>query len=180
MWIFGYGSLIWRPDFDVVERRLGYIDGWMRRFYQGSTDHRGVPGAPGRVVTLLPSPNARCWGMTYRVEGAEARRIMAQLDVREQGGYDRRTVTVMATLSGSVHGPTEPLADVLLYMATPSNSEYLGPASMEAMAEQIVHAHGPSGANVEYLLELAQALRDLSIDDPHVFTLEQHVKHLLS
>ena len=65
MWIFGYGSLIWRPDFDWIEAAPASIEGWERRFWQGSHDHRGVPDAPGRVVTLIPQANAYCDGMAH-------------------------------------------------------------------------------------------------------------------
>jgi cation transport regulator ChaC len=77
LWIFGYGSLVWRPSFPFAERRGAWIDGFARRFWQGSTDHRGVPGAPGRVVTLEPDARARCFGVAYRVddEGVPARRV---------------------------------------------------------------------------------------------------------
>ena len=67
LWLFGYGSLIWRPASPFVERRPASARGYARRFWQGSTDHRGVPEAPGRVVTLLPSAGDRCEGVAYRV-----------------------------------------------------------------------------------------------------------------
>lgn len=161
-WVFGYGSLVWRPAFAFEERRAGYIEGWTRRFWQGSTDHRGVPGAPGRVVTLVAERGARCWGMAYRVAAAERSGVLAQLDHREKGGYARHAV--------DVHAGGERIA-ALVYVATSDNPNYLGPASLSEIALQVRRSHGPSGPNLEYVLRLAEALRRIGADDPHVFEL---------
>ncbi|MDX5329335.1 MAG: gamma-glutamylcyclotransferase, partial [Marinobacter sp.] len=67
VWLFGYGSLIYKVDFPFLEQRPASIRGWARRFWQGSHDHRGTPEAPGRVVTLIEQPGAVCRGMAFRV-----------------------------------------------------------------------------------------------------------------
>lgn len=168
-WIFGYGSLVWRPDFEHSEKEVAYITGWKRRFWQGSTDHRGVPGAPGRVVTLMQEPHAQCWGVAYRIAGNGAERILRTLDFREKGGYQRLHATI--TLPGSERTVTG-----LVYRATEENPNYLGPAPMAEIARQVRDAEGPSGHNVEYVLRLAEALQTMGAPDSHVLELARRIR----
>lgn len=53
LWIFGYGSLVWKPDFKYKRSKVGYIEGYKRRFWHGDNFHRGNDELPGRVVTLI-------------------------------------------------------------------------------------------------------------------------------
>jgi cation transport protein ChaC len=110
LWIFGYGSLVWKPPegFHHVDETAGYIKGWERRFWQGSTDHRGLPGAPGLVATLLradrlcseehrsleKAEDAICWGKAYGYGEDEREQLLQYLDFREKNGYERTEVDV--------------------------------------------------------------------------------------
>ena len=176
MWIFGYGSLIWRPDFPFLESHKARLQGWIRRFYQGSPDHRGVPDAPGRVVTLLQQEQGFCDGRVYKVAPQTAEEIIVKLDLRESGGYQQHWVEVELCSQGKIG---ERVESVLLYVASPSNSNFLGADSPDAMAEQIVQSRGASGDNTEYLLRLAEALREMGCEDEHVFSLESLVRKKL-
>lgn len=160
-WVFGYGSLIYKVDFPYLKREIASITGWKRRFWQGSHDHRGTPEAPGRVVTLVPARGMVCKGVAYRVE----HQVFEHLDYREKNGYRRfATEILLSHRSETVHG--------VLYVADRDNPAYLGPAPIEELAGHIADSHGPSGSNRDYVLQLADALRDLGDDDPHVLALE--------
>ena len=201
LWIFGYGSLIWRPGFDYLERRPARLAGWQRRFWQGSHDHRGVPERPGRVVTLVRTGEGHCDGMAYRVDRATVAEVFENLDHREKNGYRRYDVTLQtgtppvgaasrprsvssepSSLAyseedrGREAAPTTGCLDAVVYIAPTDNFAYLGPAPIEHMARQIATSHGPSGSNRDYLLELAEALRALNAHDEHVFELESAVR----
>ncbi len=168
-WIFGYGSLVWRPDFPFAERRQAVIEGWARRFWQGSTDHRGVPGAPGRVVTLVAEPGARCSGTAYRVDDTVIADVIKTLEHREKGGYRREEIEIVLR-----DGAPSRVGGVV-YMATPGKPNYLGPAPLDDIAAQVRESEGPSGHNVEYVTRLADSLRLMEADDAHVFALERLV-----
>ncbi|KPA85764.1 hypothetical protein ABB37_00120 [Leptomonas pyrrhocoris] len=91
--VFGYGSILWKQEFEYEAEYESYIKGYKRVFYQGTKVHRGQPGAPGRVVTLLPTEDdkeARVYGKAYQLpaDPEKLNRIFTALDVRE-GGYDR-------------------------------------------------------------------------------------------
>ena len=170
MWIFGYGSLIWNPGFSYHDRRVPRLDNWVRRFWQGSTDHRGVPGRPGRVVTLISELAGDCWGVAYNCKKSGSQRVIEKLDLREKGGYHRESVKLNFIDGSTTEG--------LVYVAGPDNSDYLGPADEVDIVTQILLAQGPSGSNRAYLRNLANSLRSLGVSDPHVFSIESkvHVK----
>ena len=166
VWLFGYGSLIFKADFPFIERRPATIRHWTRRFWQGSHDHRGTPTAPGRVATLIPEPDAECAGMAYLITPE----VFAQLDHREKNGYLRLAI--------DIHFDEVPPVEGLVYIATEDNAAFLGDASEQNIARQIARSSGPSGRNRDYLIDLADALRALGKDDPHVFAIERHLNAL--
>ena len=172
IWVFGYGSLISRPGFEFIDSAVARLPGFSRRFWQGSHDHRGVPALPGRVVTLIEDTRASCTGVAYLVSPTVVTSTFEALDHREKNGYEKHQVSLHLEAGRSVRG--------VVYIGEPNNFAWLGDAPVDQIARQIAVSVGPSGADVDYLFDLADALRKIGANDPHVFELESAVANLLA
>ncbi|KAI6689396.1 hypothetical protein NL676_026224 [Syzygium grande] len=180
MWVFGYGSLIWKAGFPYDDRLVGFIKDHRRVFYQGSTDHRGTPEFPGRTVTLEPAAGEVCWGAAYRISDEKDKRTaITHLEVREKQ-YDQKAYVDFFTDPAAI---TPAVSGVMIYIGSPDkkiNPNYLGPAPLEDIARQIVLAEGPSGPNRDYLFQLEMALLQIGCEDKHVKALADEVRRFLS
>lgn len=126
------------------------------------------------MVTLVKDGEETTWGMAFKVKASEAYGAISYLNGREQG-YSTEEMTFYPTDKGM-----DPIT-VLVYIATERSSCYLGPASDEAIAKQVVNAKGFSGTNTEYVLNLASSMREIAphVKDDHLYSLEAKVKELL-
>jgi len=169
LWIFGYGSLVWKPDFKYKRSKVGYVAGYKRRFWHGDNFHRGNDDMPGRVVTLIEDDDASTWGVAFEVTGAQVEESLKYLNVRETacGGYITKVVDFFPA-------DGESPVQALVYIATSDNPLYLGPATSEEIGAQIAMCSGKAGHNLEYLLRLAQFMRSFcpQVEDHHLFSIE--------
>ncbi|KAI3802245.1 hypothetical protein L1987_30375 [Smallanthus sonchifolius] len=135
MWVFGYGSLIWKAGFHYGDRLVGFIKDYRRVFYQGSTDHKGTPEYPGRTVTLESAEGEVCWGVAYKVSRKEDQEVaLTYLEVREKQ-YDKKVYVDFFTKEMA---SSPAVTGVMVYIASPdkANINYLGPASVEEIAKE--------------------------------------------
>ncbi|CAJ1077359.1 glutathione-specific gamma-glutamylcyclotransferase 1 [Xyrichtys novacula] len=158
LWIFGYGSLVWKPDFKYKRSKVGYIQGYKRRFWHGDNFHRGNDEL------------ASTWGIAFEVTGSQVEEALKYLNVREavRGGYSTKMVEFFPD------GEKEHPVQAMLYIATSDNPLYLGPASPEEIGMQIAVSRGKTGHNLEYLLRLAEFMRNSCphVEDHHLFSIE--------
>ncbi|XP_066158795.1 glutathione-specific gamma-glutamylcyclotransferase 1 [Euwallacea fornicatus] len=172
LWVFGYGSLCWKPGFEFHKAVLGSVNGFQRRFWQGNATHRGTTDKPGRVATLVDDSEGKVYGVAFAISEEAAIPYLNHREC-EQGGYIQKFTDFYSLEGGTIK--------VLVYMAAPSNIHWLGDSSLEEMADQIVTREGPSGHNVEYLMRLAQFMRRHfpGKHDSHLFDIEEKVLSLI-
>ena len=159
MWIFGYASLIWRPEFDAAEQQPARVYGWHRALEMRSRVNRGTPECPGLVFALVKGGS--CRGVAYRIEQRHAAAELEQLWLREMptGVYDPKWLTCR-----TAHGNTRALAFTLSHRS-PAHIGDLGDAQM---IEILRCANGRFGSTLDYLLETARSLHGCGIRDRDV------------
>ena len=156
LWVFGYGSLMWRPGFDYVDTRPAKIYGWHRSFCVYSWYHRGSEEKPGLVLGL--DRGGSCIGRAYRVRAADAPDVVAYLDAREM------VTAVYQPIAANIHTDAGKMV-ARCYIADRAHPQYAGKLPYDIQAEIIRKGTGHSGINVDYLASLVEHLDVLGIRD---------------
>ncbi|MGE0699953.1 MAG: gamma-glutamylcyclotransferase [Hyphomicrobiaceae bacterium] len=158
LWVFGYGSLMWRPDFPFVERSAATVAGYHRAFCIASTMHRGTRQRPGLVLGL--DRGRACAGIAYRVAAKDVAPVLDYLRARELiYGVYRETMLHATFPPGASVGE----APALSYTAERSHPAYIGDMPLACEAAVIRGARGQSGTNLDYLINTVRHLRELGI-----------------
>jgi cation transport protein ChaC len=157
LWVFAYGSLMWRPGFEAAEVHHARLTGWRRSFCIYSRYHRGSSRRPGLVLGL--DRGGVCEGLAFRVPAERARETLRYLREREQVGSVYREAMVPVTLMSAEHEEVAALA-FLVERAHPS---YAGQLSLAAQAHFVRGAVGRSGNNIDYLASTLAHLKQLGI-----------------
>lgn len=177
-WVFGYGSLLWRPGV-VFDRRVeATLHGHERAFCLWSVRYRGTPERPGLVLGVRPKVGVSTWGVAYHVPAEHVAPAREHLHERElvTGAYKEVKVEV-EIVGGDL--PTGASLRAVTYLTDLEHPQYTGELSLADQAWIIARAHGQRGPNSEYLLETAQSLRDARVagaDIDQMFELEALVR----
>jgi glutathione-specific gamma-glutamylcyclotransferase len=156
-WVFGYGSLMWRPGFPFVDRKGAVLHGRRRAFCIYSVHHRGTYERPGLVLGLAAGGSVR--GAAYRVAEADWPEVYAYLREREQPTETYVEATREARLVDGQRVQT------LVFLSDTAHPQWAGALSLERQAELITGAIGLSGRNEDYLIDLVNHLRQEGIRD---------------
>lgn len=160
LWVFGYGSLLWRTGFEYVDSKVATLRGFSRSFCMSSIHYRGTSDAPGLVLALDADKEAECQGVGFRVAPDLVQETMDYLREREliSLAYVEQTHEIDFQDGGS--------ATAVCYVMDPAHPQYEGGLTLENQAAIIAVARGSAGPNDEYLFNTAAHLIELGILDP--------------
>lgn len=166
LWLFAYGSLIWRPDFAFIEQQPATLTGYHRSLCLWSRINRGTPEKPGIVFAL--DEGGECEGIAYRIAADQVKHIFPPLWQREMpsGAYNPKWVKCQSKTN---------TINALAFVIDRNTDAYAPSLSIEQLRTVIHAGHGINGACIEYVLQTAVALKQFNIADPK---LEQLVQHL--
>jgi len=175
LWVFAYGSLMWRPGFDYAERRPAKLYGHHRAFCVFSHVHRGTPESPGLVLGL--DRGGSCRGLAYRVQACQAAQVLQYLRAREQVTKIYHEIMLCVHLidvAGNKNAFPEKV-DALCFVVDRAHHQYAGKLGADDQTRLIVQGRGQSGKNPEYLANTLQHLEEMGIEDRGLTRLWQAV-----
>ena len=155
VWLFGYGSLIWNPDIPYLDWKPATLSGFVRKFWQGSHDHRGTPENPGRVVTLIPCEKGYCDGIAYLVSLSTVKSVFEKLDHREKNGYSKTKVFLNFTDKTN--------EEAITYIAKSINPAFWGPLLTHQLLNKSQFHPGQAATIVHISLNLPTPLGNTTL-----------------
>ncbi|MDJ1009035.1 MAG: gamma-glutamylcyclotransferase [Paracoccaceae bacterium] len=172
LWVFGYGSLMWNPEFPYRRREVARIEGFHRSFCMSSIHHRGTEDAPGLVLALDETPGAVCDGIAFEVAPEAADGTLHLLREREliSSAYVEHWLPLRLGEGGNV--------EALAYVIEKTHVQYRGDLGLEEQAQIIHRAVGGRGPNTEYLYNTVEHLAELGIVDADLDWLARRVRVL--
>ncbi len=170
LWVFGYGSLLWRPGFSFIEKMPARVTGLHRSLCVYSFVHRGTPERPGLVLGL--DRGGACRGLAFRVAAADRAATIAYLREREQITAVYLEVLRDVTLLGK----PERRIEALTYVVDRGHPQYAGKLSLDERLHLIRQGHGRSGPNPDYVLATVAELERLGCRDGELHALAERLK----
>jgi cation transport protein ChaC len=167
LWIFGYASLIWRPEFEILEQHPTKVQGWHRALKMWSRLNRGTPECPGLVFALLSGGS--CQGLVFRTPARQVRQTIEQLWLREM---PNSVYTTRWLQCPTPQGPVNALAFTL----PRSSPSYTGNLSPEQYQHIFQNATGRYGTTLDYAKETFHSLKQQGIHDKALEALLRHAK----
>ena len=170
LWVFGYGSLMWRPGFDFIERVEARLIGAHRSLCVYSFVHRGTPERPGLVLGL--DLGGACRGVAFRVTAADRAKTVAYLRAREQVTMVYRESIRRVWLEGD----PQRQVSALCYVVDRSHPQYAGRLTLEQQLHHVRQGHGQSGNNRDYVVATVSALEGLGYRETELHLLAERLK----
>ena len=171
--MFGYASLMWRPDFEYVEKTPARLYGYHRSLCISSIVYRGTPKRPGLVFGL--ESGGSCRGCAFRVASGRVDEVLDYLRGREliTGIYLEKYLPVHLLDAG---GNTKRRASAVFYAVDREHSQYVGNMNDVARLDRLFHATGKSGDNLSYVRNTLESLREMDVRDGNLIRLWRAVE----
>ena len=169
-WVFGYGSLMWRPGFDYTHHCPARLNGYHRAACVYSHYHRGSVDIPGLVLGL--DAGGYCDGIAFRFDIKKKAQIIGYLNERELIGYAYKPITL--PIETADYGRI----DAYTFVADPDHENYAGTVPLDVAAATIMRATGVSGLNRDYLINTVEKFLEEGFHEPDLLALLARVRQL--